>query len=335
MNLDRFLREREPEWSELDQLVEKARGGRPERLGSEGVRRMGALYRAVTADLAWARRGVPGDPVVARLEGLVGRSRLLVYNAEPGRGSVKSFFGTGYWQRVRERPAPLILSALLLFGPAAISFVWGFQDPGAASGVVPGALRSVTEERTGSNDLGLSTGESAAFSSQIFTNNIRVTILSFAAGILLCLGTAFVLLYNGVIFGAIGGMAFGAGNGDRFLALVTPHGVLELSCIVVAAAAGLRMGWAIVAPGTRTRLAALTAEATRSMEIVLGTAPWLVLAGIVEGFVTPSGLGVPAALAVGFGIGSVYWALLWWRGGGNPDEGTEQASVTAGRVLSP
>ena len=212
--------------------------------------------------------------------------------------------------------------------------MWGLQDPGAASGVVPGALRSVTEERSGSADLGLSSGESAAFSSQIFTNNIRVTVMSFAAGILLCLGTAFVLLYNGVVFGAIGGMAFGVGNGDRFLALVTPHGVLELSCIVVAAAAGLRMGWAIVVPGAKTRLEALTVEARRSMEIVLGTAPWLVLAGIVEGFVTPSGLGIPAALAVGFGIGSAYWALMWWRGGGSPDNGIEQASLTGGRALS-
>lgn len=330
MNLDRFLREREPEWSELDRLVKDARRGRSERLGPEGVRRMGTLYRSATADLAWARRRVPGDPVVSRLEGLVNRSRLLVYNAEPGRGSVKSFFGTGYWQRVRERPVPLVLAALLLFGPAALSVMWALQDPGAASGVVPGALRSVTEERSGSNDLGLSGGESAAFSSMIFTNNIRVTILAFAAGILVCLGTAFVLIFNGVTFGALGGMAFGAGNGERFLALVTPHGVLELSCIVVAAAAGLRMGWAIVVPGVRSRAHSLKVEARRSIEMVLGTAPWLVFAGLVEGFVTPAGLGVPAALAVGFGIGSVYWALLWWRG-----TSRDQRSVTGERVLSP
>lgn len=333
MNLDRFLREREPEWSELDRLMKDARGGRPERLGPDGVRRMGALYRSATADLAWARRRVPGDPVVARLEGLVGRSRILVYDAEPGRGSVKSFFGTGYWQRVRERPVPLVLAALLLFGPAALSVVWALQDPGAASGVVPGALRSVTEERSGSNDLGLSAGQQAEFSSMIFTNNIRVTILAFAAGILVCLGTVFVLIFNGVTLGAIGGLSIGAGNGERLLVLITPHGVLELSCIVVAAAAGLRMGWAIVVPGTRSRGQSLKVEARRSIEIVLGTAPWLVLAGLIEGFVTPTGLGVPAALAVGFGIGSAYWALLWWRGSPLREGGTDHSGVTGGRGL--
>jgi uncharacterized membrane protein SpoIIM required for sporulation len=86
--------------------------------------------------------------------------------------------------------------------------------------------------------------------------------------------------------------------------------VLELSCIVVAGAAGLRFGWALVEPGRKTRRDALAAEARQSVQIVLGTAPWLVVAGLVEGFLTPSGLGLPVVLAVGFGLGALYWGLV-------------------------
>ena len=103
----------------------------------------------------------------------------------------------------------------------------------------------------------------------------------------------------------------GAGNGTGFIDLVTAHGVLEMSCIVVGGAAGLRLGWSIVDPGRRTRAASLTAEARRTIGIVIGTAPWLVVAGIVEGFrATLSDAGLGAVIGVGFGLGALYWGLV-------------------------
>ena len=116
---------------------------------------------------------------------------------------------------------------------------------------MPGEYQSVTQPRAEGQDLGLAPDEEAAFSAAIFTNNIRVTLLAFAAGILVGIGTAAVLILNGVLLGAIGGLAVGAGNGRPFFELVAAHGVLELSCIVVAGAAGLRFGWALVEPGHR------------------------------------------------------------------------------------
>ena len=134
----------------------------------------------------------------------------------------------------------LLISALLLFGPWVLAAVWAVREPGAASGVVPSEYRSVTEPRERGTDLGLTTDRQAAFSSEIFTNNIRVTIVAFAGGIAAGIGTAALLVYQGVLFGAITGLAIWAGNGASFFELVTAHGVLELSCIVVASAAGLR-----------------------------------------------------------------------------------------------
>jgi uncharacterized membrane protein SpoIIM required for sporulation len=94
--------------------------------------------------------------------------------------------------------------------------------------------------------------------------------------------------------------------------------VLELSCIVVAGSAGLGMGVALIAPGRRGRAHALRMEARRSVELVLGTAPWLVLAGVIEGFVTPAGLGLGTNLVIGVTVGAAYWALVLFRGGPAP-----------------
>jgi uncharacterized membrane protein SpoIIM required for sporulation len=266
MTLERFLSERRPAWDELAALVRKARR-KPERLGPDGVRRLGALYRAASADLALARRAFPGTPVVSRLEELVPRARHLVYEAPGRRTSVIRFIRRDYWRLVAERPLLLLLSAALLFGPAALAGGWALRDPGAAAGLVPSHYRTVTEPR--STDLGLGPDEEAAFASEILTNNIRVTFAAFAGGIVFTLGTALILLTNGI-----------------------------------------RLGWSVIDPGRRSRTASLQAEARAAVAIVIGTAPWLVVAGVVEGFVTPAGTGLATVLAVGLALGALYWGLV-------------------------
>ncbi len=317
MKLDAFQEERQAAWADLSALVAAARG-KPERLGPLGLRRLGALYRSTAADLATARRKWPGDPVVDRLTPLVASARQLVYESEPRGSSVIGFLARDYWRLVRERPVLLLLAWTLLLAPAVLTSMWALADPGAAGGLAPPAFQSVTEPRPQGADLGIPVSEQAALSSMIFTNNIRVSFVAFAAGIAAGLGTAFVLVQNGILLGTVAGLAFGSGNGARFVKLVTAHGVLELSCIAVCAAAGLRLGWALVRPGRRRRVDALASEARPAVQLVLGTAPWLVLAGLVEGFVTPSGFGLGVVLATGFGLGALFWALVLWRGAPGP-----------------
>jgi uncharacterized membrane protein SpoIIM required for sporulation len=98
------------------------------------------------------------------------------------------------------------------------------------------------------------------------------------------------------------------------LRFVLPHGLLELSCIAVSCMAGLRLGWAIVDPGPLTRGASLRREARAAMEIILGTMPWLVLAGVIEGFVSPREPPLAVSAAVGLTAAGAYWTLLLWRG---------------------
>lgn len=245
-----------------------------------------------------------------RLEDLVGRSRHLVYSAPGGRrGSLIRFFLRDYWRLVAERRVAIVAAIVLLFGPAALAGAWGMHDPPAAVGVVPSDFRPVAEEERPWEDLSPET--QAAFSSAVLTNNIRVTLLAFAGGITLGLLTALVLIYNGIILGAIAGLMIEAGNGTAFVNLVTGHGMLELSCIVVSGAAGLSFGWAIVEPGRGTRTAALRREAVRTVAIILGTAPWLVIAGVVEGFRAElAEAGLAWVIGVGVGLATLYWSLV-------------------------
>ena len=256
--VDEFVAERAPAWNELDQLIKSA-GNRPARLGAAGVLRLGATYRATAADLAIARRQFPGHPLIARLEQLVQRGRVAVYHTSRRGGTVREFVTHGFWRRVRERPGILAIAALALFGPALLAGYWAWRDPGAGIGLVPGDFQYVSEPRQRGEDWGISVDEQAQFSSEIMTNNIRVSMLAFAGGVLAGVGAMFVLLFNGAILGATFGIAIAAGNGPPLFQQVLAHGVLEMSCIVVAGAAGIRIGWAMIDPGTRPRREAIVA----------------------------------------------------------------------------
>jgi uncharacterized membrane protein SpoIIM required for sporulation len=312
-NLDEFVRDRSATWNELDHLVAAA-GGSPQKLGPDGVRRLGACYRATAADLAIARRRFPTDPVVGRLEQLVRRGRQSVYNTTSRTATFRDYVSHGYWRRVRERPALLWLAIGCLAIPTVLSGLWAWRDPGAASGLVPDKYQSVTKPREPGQDLGESVDQQSALAAEIFTNNIQVTFLAFAGGILFGIGTLYVLISNGILLGVVAGLSIGAGNGQAFFELVLAHGILELSCIAVGGLAGFRLASALIDPGNRPRALALRQEARAAVEIVLGTTVWLVVAGLVEGFLTPAGKGLTVVLIVGFGLGIIYWGLVIWRG---------------------
>lgn len=144
-----------------------------------------------------------------------------------------------------------------------------------------------------------------------------MALIAYAGGLSGGVLSLLSLAFNGLVFGLVAGLAISGGYSNSLWRLIVPHGVLELSLITVAGAAGLRTGWALIHPGHRTRVEALSIEGRAGVEIALGSAALLVPTGIVEGFITPRGLSLPAALAVGFTLGIAYWALVLWRG--HPD----------------
>ncbi|MCA1682404.1 MAG: stage II sporulation protein M [Actinobacteria bacterium] len=312
MTLDGFLTAREPDWQRLRDALRRARG-RPERLGAAGALELGALYRSAAADLAVARRRFPGEPVIDRLETLVADGRQAVYGRRAPRRALRAFIGTGYWREVRKHPGALALAWIALTLPAVLAAAWALADPGAAIGLVPAQFRGVAGAPVHHDPL--SAADQAALASDIFTNNIRVTLVAFAGGLTLGALTVGIVAYNGILLGVLAGLTLGNGNFATFVRYVAPHGLLELSCIAVGAAAGLRVAWSVIDPGDRRSRGESLREASRdAVVLVLGTAVWLVVAGLTEGFLTPRGVGLGTALAVGVGLAGLYWALVIVRG---------------------
>jgi uncharacterized membrane protein SpoIIM required for sporulation len=312
MNLETFLVERSPKWDALERDLATS-STRPARLPPERTLEVGREYRAVVADLAFARRRFPGDPVVDRLERLALAGRQAIYSGRRRNGrALLEFATTGYWQLVIGRPGVLAVSVLGLAVPCVLAAVWALHDPAAALGLVPGVFKGAAHPHVRHLPLGAAT--QAVLASSIFTNNIRVAFLAFAGGLTLGFGTIALLVYNGALLGALAGITIQAGNFSVFVRYVAPHGLLELSCIAVSGAAGLRLAWAVIDPGTLRRGASLRAAARPAVTLALGTAPWLVVAGLTEGFVTPLGLPLGAALAVGVFLFATYWGLVATRG---------------------
>ena len=312
MNLEAFLREREGAWDELELRLARVRrpGRRPT---PDDLLALGRGYRAAVADLALVQREFPGDPVIARLRRDVLTGRQVVYGARERRaGALRRFATRGYWRLIAGRPGPLAVSLAAMFIPCLLAAAWGLHDPGAALGLVPGEFKAASHPHV--HPLVAHATTLAAVSSSIFTNNIQVAFLAFAGGLVLGLGTIAVQAYNGALLGAIAGITIGSGDFSVVVRYVAPHGILELSCFAVAGAAGLRLASALIDPGVQPRAQALRAAARPAVAQVLGTAPWLVCAGLTEGFVTPRGLPLGWALAVGVAWGVLFWGLVLWRG---------------------
>ena len=315
--LPQFVQRRAPAWDELAALIEAAKG-RTGRLDPSSIRRLGVLYRQSTADLAQARRRLPGDPVTVRLEQLVRSARPLVYGNVKERQSLAHFATTGYWRRVRERPVFLLVAVLLTFVPALALGWWTSAHPAESARLARASPMTAPladgQGRDPDTQKITDPLENSSFAAQIFTNNARVALMAYAGGLTAGVLTIVVLIQNGAILGLAAGLTSNAGTGTSFWRLIAPHGFLEMSLIVVAGAAGLRTGWALLHPGHRTRAEALSVDGRAGVEIALGTAALLVPTGLVEGFVTPRGLSLPAALTVGITLGVAYWVLVAWRG---------------------
>lgn len=307
MKLPEFVESGTRRWDELSDLLTR-RG----RLNGEEALRLGRLYRAASADLARARRVFPDDPVRDRLETLVAEARSAVYAGSGRREGMVGFFLDTYWRLIRERSRALGLAALLLLVPGVAGAVWAVADPDTLTRVLPPEFLWVTS--ADSTDQGYGTAGLIGFSTYVLTNNIRVTLTAFALGVTYGIGTAWVLVQNGVILGAVTGLAIGAGNSRVFVAAIVAHGILELSCIVVGGAAGLSLGRSILRPGPFTRREALGREAVVAVQLALGTALWLVLAGFVEGFASRTGLSWVPTTIIGLLLGGGFWALVVARG---------------------
>ena len=312
MTLERFVAERTARWAELEAAVTRARRGRLRGMPAQEIERFGLLLRHTASDLAIARRDYPGADVTAYLNALCTRAHPMLYRGTPMRlSAIPAFYARGL-PRAFRAAWPYIVASLALLGAGFLAgFVAVYLRPDLRSSLVPQSLF----DQMARGQIQANVPDAPLAATFIIQNNIRVALVAFAGGVLLGLPTAFVLLANGWMLGTIAAAVHQGGYDLAFWSLIVPHGVIELSVIVIAGGTGLMLGAAILRPGHLRRGDALGIAARRAAVLALGMATLLILAGTLEAFVSPSTLPGAAKLAIGAlsGLLLYSWLLLSGR----------------------
>ncbi|MCG8349896.1 MAG: stage II sporulation protein M [Chloroflexales bacterium] len=306
-----FIAIKRSSWEELTRLLNRASNGLAG-LSADELQTLGRLYRQTTSDLAVARRDFPNHPVNDYLNGLVGRGHSEVYRDKSARArQFIAFFTTTFPQVFRATWGYTLAAFLMFFIPALVCFVIAYRTPDAVAAFLPNfedVLSDIKSEREWWKQINDS-GRTAS-ASFIMTNNIRVAFLAFAGGVLLGTLSLFVLAQNGILLGSIAGAAQQFDFADNLWGFVAAHGVIELSVIFIAGGAGLQLGWSILRPGLYTRRAALVIATNRAFQLLLGCVPLLVIAGTIEGFISPSELPLAVKLTVSLASGILLYSYL-------------------------
>jgi uncharacterized membrane protein SpoIIM required for sporulation len=317
MNRQTFVGKRQEAWRRfeilLDQFERTSRATKVAKQAAEFSR----LFREVCYDLSLVRSRDWGRGLESYLNDLVSRGHNLFYRAPPGRWSqFLRFLGSGFPRLFRRNFGYVAVSALLFYLPLAVAWAVVQHDPTLARRVIPPQQLEMFDQMysesgpmgDSSNDpLGNDFGGARSIMFGFYVNhNVGIALQTFGSGILLGVGTVYTLLMNGISLGTISGYMISQGHSDRFLSFVVSHGSFELTAIVVAGAAGLMLGDALLHPGRRTRLEALHLRGIEATQMAGGAAAMLVVAAVIEAFWSPAD--IPATLK--YSVGGLFWLMV-------------------------
>lgn len=312
MDIDVFVAAHTVEWRRLDTLA--GRASRPGRCSGAELDELVDLYQRTATHLSVVRTNSPDPMLVERLSSLVARGRSAVAGAKtPSWRLVVTFLQATFPAAVYRIKWWVLATALGCFGVSLALGTWIVLNPDVQQHIAsPQRIKALVNQDF---EGYYSAAPAGSFAAQVFTNNVWVAAGALVAGILLGIPTVFALLANFANLGVMGGLMVANGRGPLFFGLVTPHGLVELSAVLIAGAAGLKIGWTVIDPGPRSRDEAIAQEFRSLVTVSLGLIVVLAVAGTIEGFVTPSGLPTAARVAIGIlaELGLLYWIIVYGR----------------------
>ncbi|MGJ9403252.1 stage II sporulation protein M [Arthrobacter sp. KK5.5] len=327
MDLDAFVAVHQGQWGRLDDLASKRR------LTGAETDEFLSLYERVSTHLSMVRSVEPEAAVSADLSARLSRARTRFTGARTGTAQDVARFLVATLPAALYRIRVPTVVVGVLFCAVALAFGWwaaGSQDVVRAMGS-DADLRAYVDHRFVDY---YSENPAASFAGAVWTNNALIAGLCVAFGVT-GIYVPYVLFQNATGIGMAGGVMAAYGELDTFFLYILPHGFMELTSIFIAAAAGLRIFWSWVAPGPKTRIAALAAEGRALMTVALGLVGILLVSGVVEAYVTPSALPHWARMGIGLAVLAAYWAYTLVLGsrsvaaGGTGDLDAYDAGATA------
>ncbi len=328
-------------WARLAELIATADRDGMSALRPDELDEFARLYRRTTSDLAAARTRRRDPRLVAYLNGLAGRAAGLIYGA-PARRRIDPlrFFLVTIPRTFRATAVYTAVAFALFLAPAIASYLMTSANPAWAAALFDARLEAMVEDFLARD---VPPGQYFAdttsligadnLSGFVLANNLKVALVAFALGITAGIGTAYALVGNGLMLGSFVGVF---AHYDRLIdpiAIVAPHGFLELSAIFMAGGAGLMIGWAIIDPGDRLRLEAMADAARRGVVLLAAALITLGFAAIFEGFVSPQASGLMHTAGPRILVGFTAWvAMCAWLLLGDRLVRTPDAPWKAGRL---
>ncbi|KAB2330156.1 stage II sporulation protein M [Cytobacillus depressus] len=298
MNVKQFIKQHREDWQQLELMIATMQKRKSSITGAD-INQFHRLYQKATHNLSYSQTYFLNNEVTHYLNGIVSKSHNLLYkNQITSMKQFRHFFSTKFIGLLLEQWKFIVAAMILFTLGAAGSFFSLINDPLHIYSILPAEMaQNIEPEKLGNHDGAV---DSAFMSASIMTNNIQVAIFAFAGGVTFGIVTIYLLIYNGIIVGALAGLYWHHGMSYDFWAYIVPHGMIELTAIFIAGGAGLLMGYRLLVPGNYSRGYQLKQQAKRSVQLLLGTIPLFVIAGVIEGFITPAAISLKAKYIVAF-----------------------------------
>jgi uncharacterized membrane protein SpoIIM required for sporulation len=309
---DNFIEKRKANWKRLEELIDQAQGMRGLRgLSRDEVRELGRMYRRAAADLAIARVESRDQRLVSYLNNLIIRGHGMIYRTESkGARGILDFYRYDFPAVFRRTFAYTFATFLAFIAISLCSFIatWRNDDFAEFASLSRPTVQKIKENKSWWDDLNR---ESPIGAAGIMANNIGVSFRVFALSVVPVVGTFYGLAPSALQFGAINALIIKYRMTLKLWYFIIGHGVLEFTAIFIAGGAGLMIGLALIAPGERTRREALIERGALAIKLLVGCIPLLIIAGLIEGFISPLPVhhGYKFAVSTATAIGLIAYLL--------------------------